>query len=256
MVFDFFGSKKKVIIAMAHIGAMPGSPLYDEKGGMQKLIDGVAADIERLQAGGVDAIMFGNENDRPYAGEHQRLIDQKTWDRVHSILQESPRLRANNTRTETPALLKGLLFGEDGAAFSPTHTRKGDRLYRYYVSQTVLKHGAGAYAVPRVPAAEIEAAVIDQIRGMLRAPEVVVASWRAAQPECEGLQEDEVREALAALDPLWAELFPAEQARIIQLLIERVDIGTNGLKLRFRDKGLAQMVAEVGIMNGKGQKAA
>ena len=191
-----------------------------------------------------------------YAGEHQRLIDQRTWDRVHAILQESPRLRANNTRTETPALLKGLLFGEDGAAFSPTHTRKGDRLYRYYVSQTVLKHGAGKCPVARVPAAEIEAAVIDQIRGMLRAPEVVVASWRAAQPECEGLQEDEVREALAALDPLWAELFPAEQARIIQLLIERVDIGTNGLKLRFRDKGLAQMVAEVGIMNGKGQKAA
>ena len=191
-----------------------------------------------------------------YAGEHQRLIDQKTWDRVHAILQESPRLRANNTRTDTPALLKGLLYGPDGAAFSPTHTRKGDRLYRYYVSQTVLKHGAGKCPVARVPAAEIEAAVIDQIRGMLRAPEVVVASWRAAQPECEGLQEDEVREALAALDPLWAELFPAEQARIIQLLIERVDIGTNGLKLRFRDKGLAQMVAEVGIMNGKGQKAA
>lgn len=66
MVFDFFGSRKKVIIAMAHIGAMPGAPLYDEKGGMQKLIDGVAADIEKLQAGGVDAIMFGNENDRPY----------------------------------------------------------------------------------------------------------------------------------------------------------------------------------------------
>jgi hypothetical protein len=191
-----------------------------------------------------------------YAGEHQRLIDQKTWDRVHSILQESPRIRANNSRTETPALLKGLLYGEDGAAFSPTHTRKGDRLYRYYVSQTVLKHGAGTCPVARVPAAELEAAVIDQIRGVLRAPEVVVASWRAAQPECEGLQEDEVREAMAALDPLWAELFPAEQARIIQLLIERVDIGTNGLKLRFRDKGLAQMVAEVGIMTGKGQKAA
>ena len=66
MVFDFFGTKKKVIIAMAHLGAMPGSPLYDEKGGMQKLIDGVAADIEKLQSGGVDAIMFGNENDRPY----------------------------------------------------------------------------------------------------------------------------------------------------------------------------------------------
>ena len=108
----------------------------------------------------------------------------------------------------------------------------------------------------RVPAAEIEGAVIGQIRAMLRAPEVVVATWRAAQPDCEGLPEDEVREALAALDQLCAQLFPAEQARIIQLPIGRVDIGADGLKLRFRDKGLAQMVAEVGTMTGKNRKDA
>lgn len=67
MVFDFFGAKKKVVIAMAHIGALPGTPLYDADGGMDKLVEGVARDIEQLQAGGVDSIMFGNENDRPYA---------------------------------------------------------------------------------------------------------------------------------------------------------------------------------------------
>lgn len=66
MIFDFFGSKKKAVIAMAHIGALPGSPLYDADGGLDKLIEGVLADVEKLQAGGVDAIMFGNENDRPY----------------------------------------------------------------------------------------------------------------------------------------------------------------------------------------------
>lgn len=66
MVFDFFGAKKKVVIAMAHLGALPGSPLYDAGGGIARLIEGVAKDIEKLQAGGVDAIMFGNENDRPY----------------------------------------------------------------------------------------------------------------------------------------------------------------------------------------------
>ena len=142
------------------------------------------------------------------------------------------------------------------AAFSPTHTRKGDHLYRYYVSQTVLKHGAGKCPVARVPAAEIEAAVIDQIRGMLRAPEVVMATWRAAQPEREDQAENEVRETLLKLETLWAELFPAEQARVVQLLIERVDIGTDGLRLRFRDKGLAQMVTEVGMTAGKGRKAA
>lgn len=66
MVFDFFGRKRKAVVAMAHIGALPGTPLYDADGGMQRLIDDVHADIEKLQAGGVDAIMFGNENDRPY----------------------------------------------------------------------------------------------------------------------------------------------------------------------------------------------
>lgn len=66
MVFDFCGSRRKVVIAMAHIGALPGSPLYDPQSGMAGLVDGVLADLEALQAGGVDAIMFGNENDRPY----------------------------------------------------------------------------------------------------------------------------------------------------------------------------------------------
>jgi uncharacterized protein len=66
MIFEFFGNKKKAVIAMAHIGAMPGSPLYDSDNGMNKLVDDVCADIEKLQEGGVDAIMFGNENDRPY----------------------------------------------------------------------------------------------------------------------------------------------------------------------------------------------
>lgn len=66
MVFDCFGDRKKVVISMAHIGALPGSPLYNADGGVQKLIDDVMTDVEKLQDGGVDAIMFGNENDRPY----------------------------------------------------------------------------------------------------------------------------------------------------------------------------------------------
>jgi uncharacterized protein len=66
MVFEFLGDKTKVVIAMAHIGALPGAPLYDAERGLDSLIEGVVKDVEALQAGGVDAIMFGNENDRPY----------------------------------------------------------------------------------------------------------------------------------------------------------------------------------------------
>lgn len=56
----------KPVIAMAHLPPLPGAPLYDANGGVQVLIDYVGRDLEALQAGGVDCIMFGNEGDRPY----------------------------------------------------------------------------------------------------------------------------------------------------------------------------------------------
>src|SRR5258707_12103746 len=65
MLKQTFGSHKP-IIGMVHLQALPGSPLYDTKAGMAAIIQGAAADIEQLQKSGVDAIMFGNENDRPY----------------------------------------------------------------------------------------------------------------------------------------------------------------------------------------------
>jgi site-specific DNA recombinase len=180
-----------------------------------------------------------------YPGEHAAIIDRATWGKVHAILQESPRNCAARTRADTPSLLKGLLYGPDGAAFSPTHTRKGGRLYRYYVSQTVLRHGAGACPIGRLPAGEIEAAVIDRLRAVFRQPEIVVGTWKAARQHDPEITEAEARDALATLDPLWDELFPAEQGRIVQLLVERVDIGTAGLNVRLRIDGLAALAREM-----------
>jgi DNA invertase Pin-like site-specific DNA recombinase len=180
-----------------------------------------------------------------YPGEHDAIIDRAIWDKVHSILTESPRKRAARTRTDTPALLKGLLYGPDGAAFSPTHTRKGGKLYRYYVSQTVLKHGAGSCPVGRVPAGEIETAGIEQLRAVFRQPEIVAGTWKTARAQDGEITEADARDALTRLDPLWDELFPAEQARIATLLVERIDIGTDGLNVRLRMDGLTGLAREM-----------
>ena len=59
----------KPVIGMVHIGALPGSPLYDGQGGPEALLDGARRDLVALQAAGFDAVMFGNENDRPYEFE-------------------------------------------------------------------------------------------------------------------------------------------------------------------------------------------
>lgn len=199
-----------------------------------------------------EAVHKGNS----YPGEHRAIITRELWDRVHAILRDSPRERANRTRASTPALLKGLLFGPTGAAMTPTHTRRRGKHYRYYVTNSVLKRGSEACPIRRVPAAEIETAVIDQIRGLLCAPEIIIRTWRAARTSDGDVTETDVREALERLDPLWDELFPAEQARIFQLLVERVDVGLDGIDIRLRTEGLASVVADLRVSNTDVRRAA
>ena len=95
------------------------------------------------------------------------------------------------------------------------------------------------------PPANAEAAVIDQLRAVFRQPEIVAGTFRAARTQEEDITEADARAALTRLDPLWDELFPAEQARIVTLLVERVEIGTEGLNVRLRMDGLAGLAREM-----------
>jgi hypothetical protein len=195
---------------------------------------------------------------KAYPGEHKAIVPRELWDRAHAILQVSPRSRAAQNRQQAPALLKGLIYGVDGRALSPTHCVKNGRLYRYYVAQRVLKgdaHGDDGI-VRRVSAAEIEAAVVRQVRALLRQPEIVVGTWLAARKQAPDITEGEVRDALHRLDPLWDGLFPAEQARIVQALVERVVIGPDGADIRMRVEGMAGLLRDLGAMAPAERRAA
>ncbi|MGE0629888.1 MAG: recombinase family protein, partial [Hyphomicrobiaceae bacterium] len=95
-----------------------------------------------------------------------------------------------------------------------------------------------------------------QVRAVLRSPEIIVRTWRAARQSIEGLTEADVREALERLDPLWEELFPAEQARIVELLVERVDLSTEGADIRLRTQGLTSLVEDLGAIQPEKRRAA
>jgi site-specific DNA recombinase len=110
--------------------------------------------------------------------------------------------------------------------------------------------------VKRVPAAEIESAVIEQVRSVLRSPEIIVRTFRAARETIYGLTEAVVRTSLQRLDPLWDELFPAEQARVVQLLVERVDVAPDGADIRMRTEGLTKLVADLSAIKPEAKRAA
>src|SRR3954470_22055257 len=155
------GTKLTHVLRVEGVTTKSGRPI--NKGDIYKLLN------NRTYVGEVE------HKGQVYPGEHQAIISRALWDQVHGVLEESPRARANKNRAQSPALLRGLIFGADGRAMSPTHTRRRGRLYRYYVSQTTLKSAGEEVsgAVRRVSAAEIEAAVVGQVRLLLRQPEMV-----------------------------------------------------------------------------------
>ena len=184
---------------------------------------------------------------KAYPGEHDAIIDEALWYQVHAILKESPRKRANNSRSRTPALLKGLIFSDTGAAMTPTSTKKGAKLYRYYVSMDVIRNReTGEENAPmRLAAGMVEDAVVTEVRRILQTPEVVAQVIGNLKRDGLGASEPDAIAALHEFSALWAQLFPAEQARIIQLLVRRVTVTAAGLEVDIRREGIAGVVREM-----------
>jgi len=183
-----------------------------------------------------------------HPGEHDAIVPRDLWDKVRAILSENARTRANRTRAATPAPLKGLIrCAEHGCAMTPSHTRKKGRQYRYYVCLHATKNGSDTCSVRSVPAGEIENAVVSQVRALLRTPEMVARTMRAARTaaDAEPVDHDGAVQSLQRLGAIWEELFPAEQARVLRLLVERLEVGTGGIDLRLRVEGLHSLVAEL-----------
>jgi site-specific DNA recombinase len=188
-----------------------------------------------------------SHKDQWYQAEHAPIVDRDLWGSVHAILAVNRRTRSNMTRATTPFLLKGLVFGNDGHALTPWHSTKkttGKR-YRYYLPMRDIKEHAGASGLPRLPAAELESAVLNQLRSILRAPDLLADMVPQAIKLDPSMDEAQVTVAMTRLDAIWDQLFPAEQTRIVRLLVEKVIVSPNDLEVRLRANGIERVVMEL-----------
>jgi len=182
-----------------------------------------------------------------YPGEHDAIITQEVWDSVHSILKESPRERRAKNRNSSEALLKGIIFTDTGAAMTPTYTRKGERLYHYYTSMDLIRNrdSRGGAGPMRLAAAMVDGAVIDEMRRIIGAPEIAARVIEAQRREGAPMDERTIVAALHRFDDLWDALFPAEQARIVRLLVDRVTVGPTGMAVDLRNNGITTLVRDL-----------
>ena len=97
----------------------------------------------------------------------------------------------------------------------------------------------------RLAAGMVEDAVVTEVRRILQTPEVVTQVLAALKKEQGAVSEADTIAALHEFKTLWSQLFPAEQARIIQLLVRRVTVTAVGLEVDIRREGIASVIREI-----------
>ncbi len=117
--------------------------------------------------------------------------------------------------------------------------------YRYYIPKADRRYGGGSSATGMIPADQIEEVVVNLVIGALQAPESMQGVWsqvRLSHPE---IEEPTVVLAMRRLGDVWKQLFPEEQARLVNLLIERVQLLSDGIDIVWREVGWKDLAGEL-----------
>jgi site-specific DNA recombinase len=244
-----------------------------------------------------------------YDGEHESIVSPDAFHQVQTQLQSNGRTGGVEARNRYGALLKGLLFcSACDRTMVHTFTGRGTKRYRYYTCTHAIKSGRNCCPSGSLPAAEIERAVVDQIRCVAQDPQlrsevlnqsvasverelaemrlvrrnlarelardhaeirklavegpcsdasitrtadlqerVAKAETRLAEltREIEGLEseqldKDDVAAAFADFDNVWGALSPREQAKVLALLVARVEFNAEDstIAMTFHSSGI------------------
>lgn len=96
-----------------------------------------------------------------------------------------------------------------------------------------------------MPAAALESAVINQLRAILRAPDLLSVVIAKAVEYDSTLDEAKVSVAITRLDAIWDQLLPSKQRRIVRLLVEKVIVSTNDIEPQLRANGIERLLVEL-----------
>ena len=149
-----------------------------------------------------------------WSGEHEALIDLKLWDAVQALLDKNLSDKNNGARAASPSLLAGIVFDEHDRRLTPSHATRGPRRYRYYVTPTDLHMDSDTPNV-RVPAHDLEEAVITRLCGLLRSKSELAAYYPVEQIELIASKASSIAQALDAGSP-------PDRRNVLQDLIARI----------------------------------
>jgi site-specific DNA recombinase len=181
-------------------------------------------------------------------GEHQRIVDDDTFQQVQEHLGRNGRKGGRQVRNKHGALLKGLVAcGSCGGVMIHTYSQKKTVRYRYYVCARAHQRGWNKCETRSVSAPELEGAVINSLRNFAQDPAMLSEVLRRlAEDRVPGMpvaDPGEVADALKKFDPLWDQLTTWEQETFIRTLLAQVryDGRTGEVTVGFHSEGIKQL---------------
>lgn len=178
-----------------------------------------------------------------YPGEHAGIVPRELWDKVQERLRTNNYGHRSGSRAKEPSLLVGLVYDERGNRFTPSHTVKNGKRYRYYVSQAAIQHPGSCHQGPvRIPAGELETAACSALHSFLKSATNVTDALVVRRKNADSSQ-DTIR-AAAALSKRLLFGSPAERRAFIRTVVSRIVVRSEGLEVLVRKEALRNSVRQ------------
>ncbi len=167
--------------------------------------------------------------DQVFAGQHPAIVERDLWDAVQAQMKANQQGHRTRVNSSQPSLLTGLVFDESGHRLTPSHAQKGARRYRYYIDQVAAEDEAATAAL-RVPAKELETAVIVAVSGFLKDRSRVMEVVGSVDA---GLAHSRLKTAAAA-GALLETAMASQQIEVLARLVKRVTVGKDSIWIEVR----------------------
>jgi hypothetical protein len=176
-----------------------------------------------------------------YPGRHEAIISREDWNQVQKRLVGNQQGRRRKARATKASLFTGIIFDPEGNRFTPTHTNKYGRRYRYYTSQAVIRKTTQTDQPARIPAHDLESAVIDRVLEFLRSPRELLKALGGNGNE-RGKYSELLKQASEKAAG-WMTISSQQRESFFKAILDRVIIHSESVEVNIRKQTLIQQLA-------------
>ena len=162
---------------------------------------------------------------------------------MQNILEKNRNKQTLRTNAKAPSLLTGLLFDQDGHPLSPSHTKRKNRRYRYYVNQAVIQFKQiPPDTVTRIPAQKLEAIVTEELLDLLSNPPKLLEI--AVPLNLTATEQQNLKEQAEQLKNGWEKLNAQQQIAHLAAMIRKVSLSRTAMTIEYSISGIVNQLLE------------